>query len=227
MQRLIDKIYHNRVFSRLFPTTVFCLRKNLKGCESVLDLGCGSSSPLEYCKNVKRSAGVEVFGPAIEKSKKRKIHTEYVEKKVEEVDFPEKSFDAVILIELLEHLPQNAGCEMLSKAEKWARKRVIVSTPNGFFPQNEYGGNPFQKHLSGWSLDEMKKRGYRCWGLSGLKFIRLTKAQPSSKLSSNNFMASIRLRPKIFWFAMATLSQAYTYFFPARAFEIFCVKEIK
>lgn len=222
MQKLIDKIYHTRLFSRLFPTTIFCLQKNLKNCRTVLDLGCGPSSPLQYCQNISYSVGVETFGPYLKEAQKRKIHSEYIGKKIEEIDFPEKSFDAVIMLEVLEHLPENIGEALLEKAEKWARQRVIVSTPNGFLPQPPYDDNPWQKHLSGWNVEAMKRRGYRCWGLSGLKFLRLTKVEPSSK----SFLASIRLRPKFFWFILATLSQRFTYHFPQYAFEIFCVKKI-
>lgn len=224
MKTLINKIYHTRIFARIFHTTIYCLQKELRDCESVLDLGCGPSSPLQYCRNIKHSVGVEAFGPYLEESKRRKIHTEYVAKKVEEVDFPEKSFDAVILIEVLEHLPEKIGYAMLEKAERWARKKVIVSTPNGFLSQNEYDGNPFQKHLSGWNIKTMKELGFHCRGLAGFKWIR---QEAPLQAAEDDFMASIRLRPRFFWFVVATLSQLATYQFPKRAFEIFCMKKIK
>ncbi len=223
MKKIIDRIYHNRVFAWLFPTTIFCLRKNLKDCESVLDLGCGSSSPVQFCRDIKQSVGVEAFAPYLEESKKRKIHTEYVGKKVEEVDFPRKSFDAVIMVEVLEHLPKESGYAMLKKAEKWARKKVIVSTPNGFLPQRERDNNILQKHLSGWGLNEMKNLGFECFGLSGLKSLR---REAPIFVEWNDFMASIRKIPTFFWFIIATLSQTFTYYFPKSAFEIFCVKKI-
>jgi len=167
---------------------------------------------------------VETFKPYLEESKRKKIHTEYIEKKVEEVDFPDKSFDAVILIEVLEHLPEKQGYEILKKAEKWAKKKVIVSMPNGFLPQKALDGNPFQKHLSGWSIETMKGLGFHCRGLAGFKFLR--QEAPVSG-AGDDFMASIRLRPRFFWFIVATLSQLVTYPFPADAFELFCIKKIK
>lgn len=228
MKKIIDKLYHTRFFARIFHTTIYCLQKNLKDCESVLDLGCGPSSSLQYCENIKYSIGIEAFKPYLEKSKKRKIHTEYVEKKVEEVDFPEKSFDAVILIEVLEHLPEEKGYEILKKANKWAKKKIIVSTPNGFLPQKALDNNPFQRHLSGWSIKTMEKLGFRCRGLAGFKFLR-QEAPPFVKGggAGDDFMASIRLRPRFFWFIVATLSQLITYPFPKYAFELFCTKKIK
>lgn len=224
MKRIIDKIYHSRFFSSIFCTTVFCLKKELRDCESVLDLGCGPSSPLQYCKNIKYSAGVEAFKPYLEESKKRKIHTEYIEKKVEEVDFPQNSFDAVILIEVLEHLPENIGYAMLEKADKWAKKKVIVSTPNGFLAQRERDGNPFQKHLSGWDKKKMEKLGFKCRGLAGWKILH---SEYPKEETEDDFTASMRFRPRLFWFTIATLSQFFTYYFPKYAFEIFCVKKIK
>ncbi len=223
MKKLIDKIYHSRFFSSIFRTTVYCLKRELRECESVLDLGCGPSSPLQYCKNIKYSVGVETFRPYLEESKKRKIHTEYIEKRVEEVDSPENSFDAVILIEVLEHLSEEKGYEILKKAEKWAKKKIIISTPNGFLPQKALEGNPFQRHLSGWSIETMEKRGFRCRGLSGLKWLR---REAPLEGTGNDFMASVRLKPRFFWFITATLSQLLTYRFPKYAFEIFCVKKI-
>lgn len=224
MKKLIDKIYHSRFFSSIFRTTVYCLKKELRNCESVLDLGCGPSSPLQYCENINYSVGVETFKSYLDELKKRKIHTEYIEKRVEEVDFPQKHFDAVIMIEVLEHLPEKNGYAMLEKAEKWAKKKIIVSTPNGYLPQKALDNNPFQKHLSGWSIETMKRRGFRCRGLSGFKWIRQEAPLEGAR---DDFMASIRLRPRFFWFIIATLSQLITYSYPKHAFEIFCTKEIK
>jgi SAM-dependent methyltransferase len=220
MKKIVNKIYHNRVFSWLFPTTVFCLQKNLKDCETVLDLGCGPSSPLQYCENIKSSVGVEAFQPYLEESKRRNIHTGYIQDKVENVTFPEKSFDAVIMIELIEHLPKELGSEMLEKAQGWAKKKVIVSTPNGFLPQRERDSNPLQKHLSGWGLNEMKNLGFECYGLSGLKSLR---REAPEIVEENDFTASIKNKPRFFWFIIATLSQTFTYYFPKSAFEILCV----
>lgn len=222
MKELIDWIYNTRIFARIFHTVVFCLRQELKDCETVLDLGCGPSSPLQYSRNIKYSVGVEIFKPYLEESKRRKIHSKYIEQRVEEVDFPEKSFDAVIMIEVLEHLPEKIGYEMLQKAENWARKKIIVSTPNGYLPQKARDGNLFQKHLSGWNIETMKRLGFRCRGLTGWKWLRKEAAGNETK---DGFLASIRVRPKIFWFVIATLSQLITYPFPKSAFELFCVKD--
>ena len=112
----------------------YCLQKELKSCDSVLDLGCGPSSPLKNCKNIKYSVGVEAFKPYLDISKKQKIHTNYLPKNILNLDFPKNSFDAVILIEVLEHLTKKDGQKILKLANKWAKKKIIISTPNNFHP---------------------------------------------------------------------------------------------
>ena len=207
----------------IFHTLDHCLQEELCDCESVLDLGCGPSSPLQFCKNIKYSLGVEAFELYLSESQKKKIHTEYSAKKIEELDFPENSFDAVIMIEVLEHLPEDVGLGILKKAEKWAKKKIIVSSPNGFIKQKEVDNNPLQKHLSGWDWKKMKKFGFKSQGLAGWKFLR---QEVENDTMGDDLTTSIRFRPRFFWFLIATISQIFTYYFPVLAFELFSVKKI-
>ncbi len=221
MEKIIKKLYHHPIISQIIHTSVYCLKRELKDCQSVLNLGCGPASPLQHCRNVTYSVGVEAFKPYLMRSKKKKIHTKYMNRKIEELDFPAKSFDAVIMIEVLEHLPEDVGYMILKKAEKWAKKKVIVSSPNGFVNQKELDDNPLQKHLSGWDYDKMTKLGFKSQGLAGLKFLR---REVENETMGSDLLTSIRFRPKFFWFTVATFSQTFTYYFPKLAFELFSVK---
>lgn len=223
MNRLIQRLYYNNILSEFFHTTVYCLKKELQDCESVLDLGCGPSSPLQHCKNIKYSVGVEVFEPYIEEAKKKQIHNKYLNKKINELVLKERSFDAVILIEVLEHLPREDGEQILRKAENWARKKVIVSTPNGFIHQIELDNNPSQKHLSGWNCKIMKKLGFEINGLAGLKCLR---KESENDTMGNDMLSPIKFKPKFFWFIVLSISQIFVYHFPNVAFELFCVKRV-
>ncbi len=171
MERLIAKLYHNKIISSFFHTSVNCLKRELKDCNSVLDLGCGPDSPIKYC-NILYSVGVDAFEPYIKTSRDKKIHNKYKLANIADLDFEHNSFDAVVLIEVLEHLPKQEGEILLKKIETWARKKVIVSCPNGYLPQNDMSHNPFQIHRSGWNVNEMKKQGYKAYGMAGLKFLR-------------------------------------------------------
>ncbi|KKS42411.1 MAG: Methyltransferase type 11 [Candidatus Kuenenbacteria bacterium GW2011_GWA2_42_15] len=217
---MFNLFYHSPLLNKFFPTLVHCLKKELADCETVLDLGCGADSPLKHCKNIKYSLGVEAFGSYLEKTKQQKIHNEYWHKKIEEIDLPAKSFDAVILIEVLEHLSKEQGYEILKKAEKWAKKKIIFTTPNGFIAQNEIAGNKLEKHISDWNYAEIKKLGFKVNGLAGLKYLR----QERPGRPDDNLLSSIRFKPKLFWFMLAALSQAMTYRWPKLAFEFFALR---
>lgn len=221
----IKKLHSSKILGKIFHTLDYCLQRELSDCESVLDLGCGPSSPLQHCRNIKYSLGVEAFSPYLEESRKKEIHSEYLDKKIEELDFPEKSFDAVIMIEVLEHLSENAGYEILKKAEKWARKKIILSTPNGFFPMDAVDDNSFQRHLSGWGNKKLEKLGFKCHGVSGAKFFYLKKNAVHSLINEEgNIFSNMRFGPKKLFYIINSLVQIFSYFFPSLSFGLFAVK---
>lgn len=223
MKKFIWKIYLSDFFGFFFRPVVYCLKTELADCDTVLDLGCGPESPLKYC-TVNYSVGVDAFAPYLETSKQKKIHNRYLLRKIENLNFHPKSFDAVLLIEVLEHLSENDALATLKKAENWAKKKIIVSSPNGYISQKALDDNPLQKHKSGWTVRDMRRLSFTCRGLGGLKYLR---QEVQDDTMGDDLLTSIRFSPKIFWFAVATLSQLVTYFLPSLAFEIFSVKKLR
>lgn len=189
------------------------LKWQLRGCRSVLDVGCGACSPLAKIKKHFYSEGLDVYRPSIEKSRKAKIHDEYKVADVRKVAkfYKPKSFDAVVALDLIEHLQKKSGLKLLKSMEKIARKKVILLTPNGFTRQDPLEGNPYQIHQSGWTTGEFKQLGYRVYGMRGLKFIR-------------GECATIKFRPWFFWGLVSVLSQPLVYFFPPLAYQLLVVK---
>ena len=225
MEKMINKLRKSRLPGKIIHTLDYCLQWELKDCESVLDLGCGPSSPLQYCKNIKYSIGVEAFQPYLEESKRKNIHTEYLKQRIEEVDFSRDSFDAVIMIEVLEHLTKETGLEILEKAEKWAKNKIIISTPNGYFPMGAVDSNAFQRHLSGWNIDALEKLGFKCYGVSGLKSLYLKEnIVHSLNNEKDNIFSNIRFRPKKIFYVINGLLQVFSYYFPKKAFGLFAIK---
>jgi SAM-dependent methyltransferase len=223
MNNLFKKLYHHPILSAVMHTLVYELQKELRDCTSVIDLGCGPSSPLQYCTGIIRSIGVEAFEPYLKQSKAKKIHTEYLNARLESLEFPDKSVDAVILIDVLEHLPEELGYKILKKAERWARKKVIVSSPNGFIEQSALDGNELQKHLSGWDYSRMKSLGYSCGGMAGPKWLR---REVEGGTMGDDLLVSVRFRPRAFWFVVSTLLQPITYRLPSKAFSLFSRKKL-
>src|SRR3989344_4510684 len=99
IKQLVNKLHQSKYLGIIFHTLDDCLQKELKECETVLDLGCGPASPIRNCRNIKYSVGVEPYLPYLKKSKNQGIHTKYIHKKIEDLDFPINSFDAVMMIE--------------------------------------------------------------------------------------------------------------------------------
>ena len=97
MKRLLRHIYW-----RILPGWTDYLKKGLRDCSSVLDLGCGYDSPIQHC-DVTFSVGVDLFDPYLQESKKKAIHNEYIKADIRKVEFELESFDAIIAIEVLEH----------------------------------------------------------------------------------------------------------------------------
>lgn len=202
--------YYYRLY---FFDEVRLLRRETKAYASVLDLGCGYNSLLQYC-SVPRSVGVEIFADYIEQSRARGIHTEYVQADIRTAEFSHKSFDVVYCSEVIEHLTKIEGEELLRKMANWARYKVIVVTPNGFVEQAAYHKNEHQKHLSGWSAEEFRAAGFHVYGINGLRSLRKT------WISRFPFFAKIYLQVVFF-------VTKFVYFFPSAAFQLFAVKKQK
>jgi SAM-dependent methyltransferase len=220
---LVQKLYRNPIFERTFHTVLYCLDRELSDCESVLDLGCGPGSPIARVQGTRFTVGVEPFEPYFERAKAAGTHSELINKTVADLDFPEKSFDAVVLIGVIEHMREEESLAIMARAERWAKKKLIVTSPNGFVAQRAVDGNPLQEHLSGWTLSRMRGLGFRTRGLAGFKFLR---QETHSDTMGDDIFVTIRWRPRPFWFVVATLSQILTYHVPALAFDLFHVKEL-
>jgi len=221
---LIDLLRKSSVIGKLIPTLDTELDHNLRDCSTVLDLGCGPNSPVGALKYLTTRVGVEPFGPYLELAKSRSTHDQFHQKLITELDFEPRSFDAVIMIDVIEHMTEEDGLNALRLAEKWASKKVIINSPNGFIPQKSLDGNPLQEHKSGWSFDRMKELGYNSRGLAGPKWMR---QEVASDTMGDDLLTSIRFRPKIVWFIIATLLQPIVYRFPRFAFSLMSVMDVR
>ena len=73
--------------------------------------------------------------------------------RIEACHFKNQEFDVVLLLDVIEHMTADSALALLDNAKKWARRKVIVSTPNGFVTQIAVDGNELQRHLSGWNTE--------------------------------------------------------------------------
>jgi SAM-dependent methyltransferase len=204
---LIRKVY--RFF---FPQVTKYIQKELTGCETVLDLGCGKglNSPLPGMP-LARTLGVDIFQPYLEECRQKQLHSDYIKADIREIEFKDSSFDAVLMLEVLEHLSKEDGQQLLDRCSSWARKKVIISTPNGYLWQDGYDNNPFQEHKSGWSVEELRRLGFSVTGFLGWKGLRGYRARPHYK-------------PVLLWEVISDLTQILTYHYPRLASRLLAVK---
>lgn len=191
------------------------IRNALVGCESVLDVGCGTSSLLRQI-GVKYSVGIEGYKPAFDEATRRKTHDKLVFGDVRDLVsyFNPGQFDACMALDVIEHLPKPQGLQLLEAMEKIARRTVVIFTPNGFLPQRHTSADDLQEHLSGWEVAEMKQLGYKVKGLLGPKGLR------------TEHYALVR-RPAFFWGMIGLASDILWFRFrPEKATAILCVKQV-
>jgi hypothetical protein len=143
------------------------------------------------------------------------LHSEYRQLDIRELadGYPPRSFDGVVAFDVLEHLEKREGLRLLDSMERIARKKVIVFTPNGFLEQPPSPTNPFQEHLSGWSVDDLARRGYVVTGFNGWKPLR-------------GMYANVRWRPRSLWWRVSLVTQSFVRSRPRLAFQLLGIKDI-
>src|SRR5436190_8169667 len=190
------------------------IRSALANCETVLDVGCGNASPMRFLSS-SYLVGVDGYAPALDEARCGGTHNEFLLGNVTRITelFPSRKFDACIALDVIEHLQKEDGWRMVHDMERLATKRVVIFTPNGFVPQKSKDGD-LQEHLSGWTADEMRARGYRVLGMYGPK-------------SWRGEYHRIKYQPRPLWVILSMLAHyAYTRSHPEKAAAIFCLKDL-
>lgn len=190
------------------------MRKELKHCSSVLDIGCGTGSPIRHLK-FDYSVGVEAFAPALADAQRKRTHSDFSPASATDLHrhFSPKQFDCCVALDLIEHLTKEQGLKLIQDMESIARKNILIFTPNGFLHQSRHDDD-LQEHLSGWTADEMRSLGFRVIGMHGWKALRGEQHKH-------------RVKPA----ALSGILSALTHFFwtrwnPKHAAAILCIKDI-
>jgi len=201
---------------RRAPGYAIELERAVDNPATLLDVGCGFDSPIaSFARRVPYSVGVEGYEPALLASRNAGTHDDYRLLDVRQLagEFEPGSFDAVLAVDLLEHLSTEEGLALITTMETIARRRVVVFTPNGFVPQGDVGGTPLQAHRSGWTVGALRALGYSVIGVHGLRFLRSEEA-------------SIRWRPRRFWALVSDLTQPVARRLPSTAYHLLATKQL-
>lgn len=130
--------------------------------KSILDIGAGSGTYSDrYSKtwlNRKnfKWIGVEIWEPYVEKyCLNTKYDDIFVGSALDYFKSANNKHDICFMGDVIEHLDKDSAINLVTLGVN-SCKVVIVSVPIGHYPQDEYDGNPYEKHVKDdWSTEEV------------------------------------------------------------------------
>ena len=214
MFSLIKDIIANNL--RSLPIYLRWLERDLADCETILELGCGSYSPLLKIGLGHKIHAVDIWEPYVTKHNREGSYKSCTLDNILTMNYSEKSVDAVVMCDVLEHLERKYVyfIELFRKLENCARKKVILFTPNGFVENDEVDGDPYQRHVAAWYPRDYKRESYTVRGGTGFHWL-YGKA------------GRIKYRPYTLMAYVGQLSQLLIYYIPNMAWYSYAVKEVK
>jgi hypothetical protein len=191
------------------------LKRDLADCTSILELGCGAKSPLLQIGYGLKTDAIDIYLPYVEMHNRNHVYKSCRQANILDMELPYKSYDAVVICDVLEHLPKAAvdKIKLFEALEKCAIKKIILFTPNGYVDNDEVDGDPYQRHVSAWEPEDYEKRGYTVRGATAFRYITGKAAQP-------------KYRPYSLFTIMMMLSQPYIFNNPKLAWHSYAVKSL-
>ena len=186
------------------------LKRDLEDCETILELGCGPTSPLIHIGASYRTDGIDIWPPYVDLHKRARDYRSCSLCDILKFNTTSK-WDAVVICDVLEHLPKDEAekTALFERLERFATKKIILFTPNGYIDNDEVDGDPYQKHLSAWEPEDFTSRGYNVVGATGLRWLfgkaSRPKYHPYSVCSILGMLSKplVYHRPKLAWHSYA------------------------
>lgn len=191
------------------------LKSDLADCRNILELGCGYNSPLLQIGYGIKTKTVDIWQPYVDYHNERGDYASCKQADILAMEYPEKMFDAVVICDVMEHLPRKKviDVKLFEKMEKAALKKVIIFTPNGFIENDEVDGDPYQRHVSAWEPEDYQIKGYEVYGATGYRSL-LGKA-------------SLPKRPHNICAMLAMISKPFILNRPKMAWHSYAIKRLK
>lgn len=117
---------------------------NLSG-KTIIDIGAGSGTYRKLFPDLgKHWTAVEVWESYIEKYKLKELYDSVICQDARHIEYGQ--YDIAFVGDVLEHMTSEEAQTLLNKLKKTCGT-VVVSIPIGYYPQDEYEGNPYEKHV--------------------------------------------------------------------------------
>jgi len=140
----------------------------------VLDVGCGKGMWGYFLRasrnNVVYLCGLDITPVYVKFVAKRNIYDDLILCDCSHLPFKDRSFDFVLLLEVLEHLDKLRGYAVLKQFERITREMIIVAVPQGYVRQEAAGGINAEKHVSAWYVNEFTALGFKAMGIGNRLF---------------------------------------------------------
>lgn len=106
--------------------------------------------------------------PNVEMARSTGLYADVIHAVFPPLPFEDRSFDTVLLMEIIEHLPEPQALELIDQAKRIARRRVIVSTPNYPCMRGGHttitGHNDLDAHVSYIPRHRLRAMGFTIYG---------------------------------------------------------------
>ncbi len=102
-----------------------------------------------------RIEGIEIFPKYISEVQKS-IYDDIIQKDIFSVLDELEKYDFIILGDIIEHFEKDKGHLLLNKLMEHTND-ILIATPNGYSPQDTWGGNKAEKHNSSWEIRDFQK----------------------------------------------------------------------
>lgn len=140
-----------------------------KDIESIIDLGCGDLWFTAGLPGVVRHIGVDIWPEQLKLAAERRPVFGWEPVCMDALAYmrqcPDHYVDAVLAIDIIEHLEKEQGLELLDIMERVAKKLVICWSPLGMLERGPYNPdlteNPHQVHLWGPTPEIFIERGWQ------------------------------------------------------------------
>jgi len=165
-----DAWFETRIGKEVFRRQLDHLVDLLEGCESLLDLGCGTglfTGALAEALDLDFTACVEI-DPGMAKRAEERVD-DVVLGDASSTPFDDGSFDAVLMNNVLEFADDPSG--IVNEARRVARDRVVAATLNPRSPWNVWRRFKGRLGHPWWSAARFPRASdLRGWGLSPVRF---------------------------------------------------------
>jgi ubiquinone/menaquinone biosynthesis C-methylase UbiE len=134
---------------------------------NIVDIGCGKGiyGFLLRTQEINNyMVGVDIERRHLLFCLKHKIYDDVILADATCLPFRKSSFKIVLASEVIEHIEKSKGKVFLKELERICNCRIILTTPNGYFPFS-LELYPYETHKSTYSASELKRFGYKVFGI--------------------------------------------------------------